>query len=161
MEAPAGTACILLDSVSSPSQTGANSVSGDIPIYPGEPGSAFDTIFPEFSASASDVTLSNLVLTASTCPAVVAVQATLLNIHDNRIFMEDVASLWPALYVSGAEISIERNWIGLQDTAGRCQLRLGSGRLRPRRQLHRLHLQACRQRRNPDRRLLHRRYRCR
>ena len=116
VEAPAGTACILLDSVSSPSQTGANSVSGNIPIYPGEPGSAFDTIFPEFSASASDVTLSNLVLTASTCPAVVAVQATMLNIHDNRIFMEDVASLWPALYVSGAEISIERNWIGLQDT---------------------------------------------
>ena len=117
VEAPAGTACILLDSVSSPSQAGANSVSGNIPTYPGEPGSAFGSILPEFTASASDVTLSNLVLTASTRPAVVAVQATLLKIRDNRIFMKDVASLWPALYVSGAEISIERNWIGLQDTA--------------------------------------------
>src|SRR5271170_1875765 len=36
---------------------------------------------------------------------------------NNRIAMEDVASLWAAIYVSGTEIHIDRNWIGLQDAS--------------------------------------------
>ena len=31
--------------------------------------------------------------------------------------MENVRSLWPAVWVSGNEIHIEHNWVGLQDAA--------------------------------------------
>ncbi|MGD0830502.1 MAG: DUF6519 domain-containing protein [Terracidiphilus sp.] len=78
-------------------------------------GSGFDN--PIFLPSGTDVTLTNLVLAASTAPAIAALQASLLNITENRILMKDVASLWPAIYVSGAEITIQRNRIGLQDNS--------------------------------------------
>jgi hypothetical protein len=70
---------------------------------------------PSSTSSSVDVTISELVLAASTSPAIAAVQATALNICDNRILMQDVASDWPAIYVSGDEIAIEDNWIGLND----------------------------------------------
>lgn len=70
---------------------------------------------PSSTSSSVDVTISELVLAASTSPAIAAVQATTLNICDNRILMQDVASDWPAIYVSGDEIAIKDNWIGLND----------------------------------------------
>jgi hypothetical protein len=78
-------------------------------------GSGFTT--PQLLPSGSDVTLTNLVLTASTSPAIAGVQASLLNITQNRILMKDVASLWPAIYVSGSAITIEQNEITLQDNS--------------------------------------------
>jgi hypothetical protein len=71
--------------------------------------------FPEFTPSNTDVTITDLILTASNFPAIASVEAEVVEICDNRIFMQDTAGLWPAVYVSGSETSIERNWIGLQD----------------------------------------------
>jgi Family of unknown function (DUF6519) len=64
-----------------------------------------------------DVTIEDTVLTASTLPAVLALSAELLTISGNRIAMADVASRWPAMYVRGTEIRVERNWVGLRGPA--------------------------------------------
>jgi len=64
-----------------------------------------------------DITLHDLVITASDLPAILALDATLLRITGNRIATADVRSLWPAVSVSGNEIHIEHNWVGLQDAA--------------------------------------------
>jgi hypothetical protein len=99
MQAPDKMSCILLDPTVTPNK------SSSIPVPPAG------------TSSSTDVTLANLVLAASTCPAITAVQAQTLTIGDNRILMQDVASDWPAIYVSGDEIAIEGNWIGLDDSA--------------------------------------------
>lgn len=67
-----------------------------------------------------DITLQDMVLTAATLPAVLAVRAELLRIDRNRVVMKNVRSLWPAIYASGTEIHIDRNWVGIQSatTAG-------------------------------------------
>ena len=88
-----------------------------IPQHGGFFGNGSGFLFQQVLSSGSDVTLTNLVLAASTSPAIAAVQASLLNIAENRILMKDVASLWPAIYVSGSEITIEGNWIGLEDNS--------------------------------------------
>ena len=62
----------------------------------------------------SDVTIEDMILTASTLPAILAEQVTLLNIDRNRIAMKNVRSLWPAVFTSGTEIHIEKNWVGIQ-----------------------------------------------
>jgi Family of unknown function (DUF6519)/Right handed beta helix region len=62
-----------------------------------------------------DVTIHDLALTASTLPAILANNVELLTITDNRVAMNDVSSQWASVYVSGIEIRIEKNWIGLQD----------------------------------------------
>ena len=61
-----------------------------------------------------DITVEDMVLTASTLPAVLAQSAKLLRIDRNRVAMKNVRSLWPAIYASGAEIHIDRNWVGIQ-----------------------------------------------
>ena len=88
-----------------------------IPQHGGFFGNGSGFHFQQVLSSGSDVTLTNLVLAASTAPAIAAVQASLLNIAENRILMKDVAGLWPAIYVSGSEITIEGNWIGLEDNS--------------------------------------------
>ncbi len=65
----------------------------------------------------SDVTLHDLVIANSTLPAILALDTTLLRITSNRIATRNVRSLWPAISVSGNEIHIERNWVGLQNAA--------------------------------------------
>lgn len=65
----------------------------------------------------TDVALDDLVITASTLPAIVAVDVTLLKIANNRIAMEDVASQWASVYASGTELHIDHNWVGLQDAS--------------------------------------------
>ncbi len=67
--------------------------------------------------SNTDVTLDDLILTAANFPAIASVKAAAVEICDNRIFMQDTAGLWPAVYVSGSATTIERNWIGLEDVA--------------------------------------------
>jgi hypothetical protein len=64
-----------------------------------------------------DITVEDLVITASTVPAILADSTTLLQIDSNRIAMENVASRWPAVWVSGAEIRIVHNWLGIQSGA--------------------------------------------
>ena len=66
-------------------------------------------------ASNWDITIDDLALTASTLPAIVANQVELLKITNNAVAIEDVASQWASIYVSGSEIRIEKNWVGLQD----------------------------------------------
>jgi len=66
---------------------------------------------------AIDVTAKDLFLTASTLPAILAKRVRLLRIDDNRVAMQDVASTWPAIYVSGQEIHIDRNFVGIQSAA--------------------------------------------
>jgi hypothetical protein len=63
----------------------------------------------------TDITLHELVITASTLPAILALNVTLLRITGNRIATANVRSLWPAVWVSGNEIHVEHNWVGLQD----------------------------------------------
>jgi uncharacterized protein DUF6519 len=60
-----------------------------------------------------DVTIEEMVITASTMPAILARRVELLRIDDNRIAVNDVRSTAPAVYVSGTEIHIDRNWIGV------------------------------------------------
>ncbi|MCU1252355.1 MAG: hypothetical protein JWQ49_5384 [Edaphobacter sp.] len=64
-----------------------------------------------------DVTVKDLFLTASTLPVILAKQVRLLRIDDNRVAMQDVAGTWPAIYVGGQEIHIDRNFVGIQSTA--------------------------------------------
>jgi hypothetical protein len=64
-----------------------------------------------------DITLEDLVITASTLPAVLADRVTLLQIERNRVAMENVASQWPAVWVSGREIRVVHNWVGIQGKA--------------------------------------------
>lgn len=113
VEAPTGMACVLLD------QIATDPTSSQLPQYnPNQAnwfGSTTGFTLPTFSPSDTDVKLTNLVLSASNFPAIVAAEATAVNIVGNRILMQDTAGLYPALYASGAEITIERNWIGLQD----------------------------------------------
>ena len=68
-------------------------------------------------ASDTDIGIKDLVITASTLPAIVAVDVTLLKIASNRIAMEDVASQWASVYASGTELHIDHNWVGLQDAS--------------------------------------------
>jgi hypothetical protein len=62
----------------------------------------------------TDVTVEDLVIAASTVPAILADSVTLLQIARNRIAMENSASRWPAVWVSGTEIRIVHNWLGIQ-----------------------------------------------
>jgi hypothetical protein len=62
-----------------------------------------------------DVTVEDLVITASTLPAILAYNVALLQIEGNRVAMENVKSAWPAVWVSGEELRVVRNWLGIQD----------------------------------------------
>lgn len=74
-----------------------------------------DSFNPYLFTGDKDVTLRELVITASTLPAILAIDVDLLEIDSNRIAMADVPSQWPAIQVSGHEIRIVHNWVGLQD----------------------------------------------
>jgi len=64
-----------------------------------------------------DTTIKNLDITASTMPAILAQDALLLKIEQNRIGMENVPSQWPAVWVTGKEIHVDANWVGIQSPA--------------------------------------------
>ncbi|SPF40910.1 conserved hypothetical protein [Syntrophobacter sp. SbD1] len=77
------------------------------------------TSLPTSQASGSvpgvvDVTVEEMVLTAATLPAILAEDVQLLRVERNRVAMKDTASSWPAIYTSGTEIRIEKNWVGIQ-----------------------------------------------
>jgi len=93
-------------------QLSTNEASSQTP--PGSPSATQKT--RDFSPIVIDTTLEDLVITASTLPAILASRVELLKIADNRIAMKNIPSLWPAVYVSGKEIHIEHNWVGVQGT---------------------------------------------
>jgi hypothetical protein len=64
-----------------------------------------------------DIALQDLFVTASTSPAIAGIATQLLKIANNRIAMSDQRITWPAVYVSGKEIEVTQNWIGLADAA--------------------------------------------
>ena len=64
-----------------------------------------------------DVLVKEVTLTASTLPALLANRVRLLHFDDNRVATKNVRSLWPAVYVSGQELHIERNRVGIQGPA--------------------------------------------
>jgi hypothetical protein len=60
-----------------------------------------------------DVGITDMVVTASTLPAIVATHVDLFTIDDNRIAMQNVPGKNAALRLSGTQISVNRNWVGL------------------------------------------------
>ncbi|HEY3860550.1 MAG TPA: DUF6519 domain-containing protein [Verrucomicrobiae bacterium] len=64
-----------------------------------------------------DLAIEDLLITATTLPAILADFVRLLRIDNNRIAMGNLRSQWPAVYVRGAEIHVDRNWIGILDAA--------------------------------------------
>lgn len=66
--------------------------------------------------AASNVTITDISLTASTLPAIVAARVNLLLCTNNRIAMKDASSQWPAVYLAGNEVHFEKNWVGLGDS---------------------------------------------
>jgi Family of unknown function (DUF6519) len=72
---------------------------------------AKSAVFSQFGVI--DVTIKEMVLVASTMPAVLARKTQLLRVDNNRIAMENVRGSVPAVYASGAELHIDQNWIGL------------------------------------------------
>jgi hypothetical protein len=65
----------------------------------------------------SNITISDTFLTASTLPALAAINVDLLMCTGNRIAMKDTSGQWAAVYLSGDEIHFEKNWVGLEDAA--------------------------------------------
>lgn len=64
-----------------------------------------------------DTAIEEMVITAAQAPAILAVRATHLAICDNRVVMSDERSSWPAIFVSGSLIHVERNVVTLASTA--------------------------------------------
>jgi hypothetical protein len=79
----------------------------------GSGGLGTEIVFVDKEKGDSDVLLEELILEASTLPAIVAVSVNGLKAAENRIYMKDVASQWAAVYLSGEEMCFERNWVGL------------------------------------------------
>jgi hypothetical protein len=63
-----------------------------------------------------DVSLSELVVSAGDLPGILALTSEALTIRDSKVAMANALGQWPAIWVSGREISIERNWVGMLDS---------------------------------------------
>lgn len=64
-----------------------------------------------------DITVEDTFLIGSTMPALLAKSVELLHVDDNRVAMKNVRSLWPALWVLGEEMHIDRNFVGILSRA--------------------------------------------
>ena len=71
----------------------------------------------DYLIGAVDITVEDTFLSASTLPVLLAKSVRLLRVDENRVAMANVFSLWPAVWVSGQEIHIDRNWVGIQSGA--------------------------------------------
>jgi len=80
-------------------------------LLDGTPGDSSPTGFP------SNITIADTVLTASTLPALMAIDVDLLMCSNNRIALKDSSSQWAAVYLSGNELHFEKNWVGLEDAS--------------------------------------------
>lgn len=95
---------------------GTGNLSAGLGTNAGNVDVATENTFLEFEG-VIDVTLDELVLTASTRPAVLANRIRLLQMENNRVAMQDVFSQWPAVWAAGIEMRILRNWVGIQNAA--------------------------------------------
>ncbi len=80
---------------------------------PGTSGAQSDIILRVKGKGDRNVILQDLVVAASTMPAIIAVAIDELKIMESRILMEDVESLWAAAYLSGDNMYFVHNWVGL------------------------------------------------
>jgi hypothetical protein len=71
----------------------------------------------EVDPSNLDVRLAELVMTASTRPAILVNKAELVEIASSRMAMESGFSQWPGVQLSGTEIRFRHNWVGLLTAA--------------------------------------------
>ncbi len=60
-----------------------------------------------------DITIQDLVMTGSDLPAVLAYRVVLLQMEKNRIAMRNVRSTWPSMWISGIEMRVTHNWLGI------------------------------------------------
>jgi len=72
-----------------------------------------------------NIKIKDLVLTASTLPAIAARAVMELKILENRITMEDVYTIYPAVYLSGNNIFFEHNLVSLAPRESSKPLRMG------------------------------------
>ena len=63
---------------------------------------------------AVDITIDDLIITGSTLPAILAHRVVLLDVENTRVAMENVRAKWPAVWISGRELRVARNWLGIQ-----------------------------------------------
>jgi len=109
VEAATGEVGVLLDGTGTLGVLVPGSAAGATP-------SSNATAAPQFRG-VIDTTIEDLVITASTLPAILAQRVHLLQVEKNRIAMQNVFSQWPAVWVSGAEIRVVHNWVGTQTAA--------------------------------------------
>jgi hypothetical protein len=64
----------------------------------------------------TDVSLQDLVITATNLPAILAESIQQLKIIDNRILMSDVESIWGAVYLNGDDMLFKNNQVGLTNS---------------------------------------------
>lgn len=109
VEAAPGEAGILIDGtgalIGTPPGGIQNPDAARLPVY-------FDDLL-----GVVDVTVEDMVLTASTLPALLAKRAGMMKICDNRVLMANVRSLYSAVWMSGEQIEFLRNRVILQTTA--------------------------------------------
>jgi hypothetical protein len=74
---------------------------------------------PYLAGGVIDITIEDLIVYAATRPAIFARDVQLLRIDRNRILMDNVVSLWPAVYISGTEIHFDRNYVSALTAAVR------------------------------------------
>ena len=61
----------------------------------------------------TDISLQDLIITATNLPAILAESVKQLEIADNRIMMKDVESIWGAVYLCGDDMFFKNNQVGL------------------------------------------------
>jgi hypothetical protein len=80
---------------------------------PDPSGFGTEIVFVHKGKGDTDVLIEDLILEATTLPAMVAVSVKDLKVSENRVYMKDVASEWAAVYLSGDDMYFEHNWVGL------------------------------------------------
>ncbi|MGA3007941.1 MAG: DUF6519 domain-containing protein [Opitutaceae bacterium] len=101
VEADQGSIGILLDQFSARELVGAR-----------------DVVLQKITAQATkDVEMQNLIVTASNQPAIYVNKSTSVKIERCKIAMANVDSKYPAVYLSGSEINMWDNWVGLAAAA--------------------------------------------
>ncbi len=111
VEAAPGEAGILIDGTGeliSPQQP-------NVPV--GATGADINEILSLYRLGDIDITVEEMVITASTMPAILAKRVNLLKVSENRIAMANVRSLYPAVWMSGEEIEFVCNRVGLLTVA--------------------------------------------
>jgi hypothetical protein len=76
---------------------------------------AGNTYFSPFAFISKNIIIEEMQISASTLPCLVARGVEQLKVEDNQFSMEDVRSIYPAVYLSGREMFFVRNQVGLSE----------------------------------------------